>query len=97
VLERRHSQTKTDIVVTNIGIVPVPIRRATVPRIVVPRTTAQFLIAYPVSEFNRKKHRPRLATKANHPRRVYLIHAHYMYYENPGKGKEGKRAKGKES
>jgi hypothetical protein len=54
VLERRNSQAKTDIVVTNIGIVPITIRRATVPRIVVPRTTAQFLIAYPTSNPNRK-------------------------------------------
>jgi hypothetical protein len=42
----RRTQTQpneTDKGVTNIGIDPEPIRRATVPRIVEPRTTAQYM------------------------------------------------------
>ena len=40
-LERAKSKPKTVVVVPDAGIVPVPIRRATDPRSVVPRTTAQ--------------------------------------------------------
>jgi hypothetical protein len=48
VLEKKKSKPKTDVVVPVVRIVPVPICRATIPRIIVPRTAAQFCFAYPI-------------------------------------------------